>query len=155
MIINSQRGIGGWLLIYVIWTALAIIAALAINLYKISTVNLGSLELNAFFYLTLILTMAWYILYAVRLYALVKLKKGAVKKILFMIIGTPVFNTLILILTAIAITIFNPVISLGASMENVFGKETILNLGCAFLISWAWFAYFKFSNRVRQIENQI
>lgn len=153
MIINSPHRIGGWLLIYVIWTALAIFAALGINLHKFLTVNLGSSELNAFFYLTLILTMAWYILYAVRLYALMKLKKGAVKKILFMIIGTPIINTLILVLTAFAITLFNPEISFGESLGNIFGKETVLNLGCAFVIAFACFTYFRFSDRVKQIAN--
>lgn len=148
MLNDGPRGIGGWLLVYVIWTALSILVAIGISfrdamLYWDQIPNLRSITCGI-----AAGTCVWYLIYAWYLWQLIRLQTGAVAKIKTMIIGTPVFNTIVPIASACAIAAFWPVPDFGELLRSVYNQQTIMSLIGAYLIAFCWLAYFRRSRRV-------
>ena len=145
---EPKRGIGGWLLVYVVLTALSITFTLLRSLMDLSSALHPVLwrgELVA-----ALLTFAWYLTYAAALYRLVRLKPGAVSRIKVMIALTPVFSACLPFAYSAVLVLSVPGASLLQVLRAVYSSCTLWGhfFGMA-VMAFVWHRYFSVSERVR------
>lgn len=153
---------GGWLLVYVIWTIVYLVAAMFM-VYMLQMPSQSSLdELRAVPVMEPIanlisrlswgyvsLSWAWYMLYGWVLWKLIQLRQGLIKQIKFMIIGTPIFNTLLPLAAAAVVTTQIEGIDFWSAVLGAYGVPVIIWLVIDYLNALVWFSYCTFSVRVR------
>lgn len=155
-------GIKGWLLVYVIWTAI-LIATTMFMVYKIQIPPELVLEklrkapggesvadlIYRLSWAYVVVCWAWYLLYCWVLWRLILLREGIVKYVKIMIIGTPVFRTVMPLIAAAAVSALLPGADFWGAVRGAYGQLAINALICNYLYAFVWLAYFMCSARVR------
>lgn len=144
---SPLRGIGGWLLVFIIWTAAGIIAAIGLCLYNLASAQRPGGALGAITIASNILSILWYLVYAWLLKNMFQLKSGSLKPVLFMLIATPIFNLILPGLCGLGAALALPDIGLGALLADIY-RGVIAPAFAALIIACCWFVYFLKSQRV-------
>jgi len=144
----GPKGIGGWLLLYVVLTAISIVAVLVQTGKDVLFVlNQPTLILAESF--IALLCVAWYGLYAVMLYRLVQRRAGAVAGIKKMIAGTALLNTVFPFLFSLALVLTVPGSNLAVILGAAYSAETLGGIFGTCVMAAIWYRYFCVSERVR------
>ncbi len=159
---SQPRGIGGWLLVYIILTAI-IIAVTIVMVYKLQMPppqffsqlrkTPGGQSIADLIYRLswgyVIACWVWYLLYGWILFALCRCRRGILKYVKGMIIGTPIFNTILPFVAAAVVTSQIPGSDFWGAVRGAYGQLSRVILVCNYLYALAWLAYFILSSRVR------
>lgn len=159
---SAPSGIGGWLLVYIIWTALYIASAMFV-VYKLQIPPQSFLAqlreapggqpiADLIYRLSwgyVIVSWAWYLLYAWVLLGLIQIRQGIVKYVKCMIICTPLFNTLLPFIAAAVVATQIPGADFWGAVQGAYGTLTVGFLITDYLYAFGWLAYFICSSRVR------
>lgn len=153
---------GGWLLVYVIWTAIYLATAMFMvymiqmpsqaSLDQLRAVPGGGRVADIIYRLSwgyICVSWAWYLLYGWVLWKLVQLRQGLVKPVKFMIIATPIFDTLLPLAAAAVVTTQIEGADFWSAALGAYGAPVIIWLIIDYLNALVWFSYYTFSVRVK------
>ena len=144
----GPRGLGGWLLLYVVLGAISIVVMLVQLvrdlLYAVANPALLPAEL-----FIVVLSVVWYGLYALALYHIVRLHPGAVARIKKIIVGTVLVNAVLPFLFAMMLTLTVSGAQLMPILRAAYSAETLGNLFGMCVMAAIWYRYFCVSERVR------
>ena len=146
---KSVRGIGGWLLVYVVLAALGIV----IMLYQSLMDLLLGFRMPPLFPSmagTALLVIIWYLVYAVLLYQLVMLRRGAVARIKKMLVATLFFNALLPVPFSAILSLTVQDVSFVKALCASYAELPWANLLGMAVMCVVWYRYFSLSRRVRQ-----
>lgn len=147
---SISNGIRGWLLVFVIWVALNILAYIAWSLFQyFSTWE----EMQSFRLASAIDCMAvllWNLLYAWFLKQFVQIRAGSLRKIKIMLVLTPIFTTVEPLLPVSVVFSQLEGISFTQIVKGMYTAPTTLaHLGGMYLATAIWLAYLCLSKRVK------
>ena len=145
---SVPRGIGGWLLLYVILAVLGMVMMLVSLVQDIRFAMTEPAVLPAQIVITL-LSAGWYVLYIRALYHLVLLHAGAVPRIKKMIVGTPLLNAVIPFIFAVVVVLTVPGVPLAFILGEVYTPEMLGNIIGSGFMAVIWYRYYCVSLRVQ------
>lgn len=96
-----------------------------------------------------IASWAWFLFYGVILLLLIQLRQGILKYIKCMIIGTPLFNTMLPFVAGVLVAFQIPGSDFWGAVRGAYGRLTLILLAAEYVYAFAWLAYFMLSARVR------
>lgn len=149
MIKPIPQGIGGWLLVYVLWAALGIVYAIATNLWDLLVYRADYPFLVPSALVILSLVLLFYGYYAVLLYRLCLRRTGILARIKAMILLAPIFNGLLPFIFAITISLTVPFTDFSNILRDAYPAPIIGSVFGAVVMAAIWHRYFCTSKRVK------
>ncbi len=146
---RSPAGIGGWLLLYVIWAIFGICFAIYANGSDLAVYGEQYPMLLPAGWMVMGLVLVFYGLYAWLVFRLVTRRQGIVRPIKLMIIATPVFNAILPALFALFLAITLPDADFMAILGSAYPAPILGSIAGAAIMAVVWYRYFKVSLRVR------
>lgn len=143
-----KTGIGGWLLVYIIWAVWSICYSVFANgrdlfYYHAELPIMENAALAVF-----IMVLIYSAIYAWLLLLLCRKQDGIIKKIKLMIAISPVFNASLPAIFAFVLSFSLPDGSLWQLIESAYPVPIIGSICGAIIMAGIWFVYFSVSKRV-------
>ena len=145
---ESPSGIGGWLLVLMIWLGISLLIGTIYNLYTIFiSWNGGGLIQNISLSVSCAF-LVWYAWYACVLFDFVKLRLRSVKKVKLVLILGPALNILYPFICGAIFSYYFPVVDLGEILKNIYTPDSAYSYLGPVIISIIWYIYLNKSRRV-------
>lgn len=149
MIQPVPQGIGGWLLVYIIWAVWGIVHAIGTNLSDLLVCRSNYPPLAPSAMVVLGLVLIFYGYYAWLIYLLVRRRAGIISRIKWMLLLVPVFNGLLPGIFSLIISLTLPFTDFGNIVRDAYTPPIIGSICGAAVMAVIWHRYFCTSKRVK------
>lgn len=143
-----KSGIGGWLLLYVIWAVWSICFAIYANGSDLVYYMDNQPRLEAAGWTVFILVLVYSAIYAWLLLSLCRKRPGIIARIKWMIIISPIFNACLPAIFALVVSFSLPSGIFGQLIKSAYPPSIIGSICGAGVMALAWHRYFSVSRRV-------
>lgn len=145
---SVPQGLGGWLMVYLVWAAWGIVYAIGTNLSDLLVYRTDYPFLVPSGVVTLLLVFFFYGYYALLLYHLCRRRAGILSRIKAMILLTPIFNGLLPGIFAITISLTVPFTDFASILRDAYTPSLLGSICGAAIMALIWHRYFCTSKRI-------